>query len=117
MSMPTYIFEHPENGEIIEVVQKIKDFHIYIDVDGTEWRRIFTAPNMSVDSDIDPFSSKDFAEKTKNKSQNLGDLWDRSRELSEKRKKALGHDPVKKKYFKDYTKKRKGMRHPKDKSE
>tara|TARA_A100001037_G_C14999453_1_gene566302 strand:- start:354 stop:701 length:348 start_codon:yes stop_codon:yes gene_type:complete len=115
--MPTYVFEHPESGETIEVVQKIKEPHVYVDEDGLEWNRVFTVPNANIDTEIDPFSSREFAEKTKNKSQNLGDLWDRSKELSEKREKTLGHDPVKKKYFKDYSKKRKGMKHPKDKSE
>ena len=31
----------------------------------------------------------------------VGELWDRSRELSEKRKDKLGYDPVKKKYLDD----------------
>ena len=114
--MPTYTFEHPETGEITEVVQKIKEPHIFTDDEGTEWRRVFTVPNATIDTKIDPFSSKDFAEKTKNKSQNLGDLWDRSKELSQKREKILGHDPIKKKHLKDYSKKRKGMKHPKDNS-
>ena len=114
--MPTYIFEHPESGEIIEVIQKIKERHAYIDEEGVKWNRVFTAPNTNVDTNIDPFSSKEFTEKTRNKSQSLGDLWGRSRELSEKRKKSLGHDPVEKEFFKDYSKKRKGMKHPRDKS-
>jgi predicted nucleic acid-binding Zn ribbon protein len=114
--MPIYIFEHPETGEIIEAVQRIKEPHIFTDDEGTKWQRIFTSPNAAIDTKIDPFSSKDFAEKTKNKSQSLGDLWDRSKELSQKREKILGHDPVKKKHLKDYAKKRKGTKHPEDNS-
>jgi hypothetical protein len=48
----------------------------------------------------------------------MGDLWDRSQELSDKRKKLYsGEDPVKKKYYKDWSKKRKGKVHPKARSE
>ena len=41
-------------------------------------------------------------------------MWDRSKELSEKRKEKEGRDPVQQQYFKDYSKKRKGVKHPKD---
>ena len=43
-------------------------------------------------------SSKDFREKVK--AQNVGDIWDRSKELSEIRKGKEGRDPVQEKYFK-----------------
>jgi hypothetical protein len=56
----------------------------------------------------------DFAEYTKNHRGTIGDLWDRSAELSEKRSKIYGKDPVKDKYFKDWSKKRKGKKHPLD---
>lgn len=47
----------------------------------------------------------------------MGDLWDRSQELSEKRKKLYGgEDPVKKKYYDNWSKKRKGKVHPKSQS-
>ena len=45
----------------------------------------------------------------------LGDAWDKSRELSEKRKSKYGYDPVKKKRFQDYRdacKKRGGKEKP-----
>ncbi len=39
-------------------------------------------------------------------------MWDASKEASEKRDKITGKDPTKEKYFKNYSKKRKGMKHP-----
>jgi hypothetical protein len=42
----------------------------------------------------------------------MGDLWDRSAELSAKRKDKMGKDPVKEKYFENWSKKRKGKKHP-----
>ena len=68
---------------------------------------------MGVDTKMDASTdSKEFSEKTKNKRGNLGDLFDQSKELSEARKKMYGKDPVKKKYWDDWSKKRKGKKHP-----
>ena len=39
---------------------------------------------------------------------------DRAKEAGEKRKDKLGYDPVQKKWFEDYSKQRKGKRHPND---
>ena len=44
----------------------------------------------------------------------VGDMWDLSKDMSEKRAKKAGKDPVKEKYFKDYEKKRKGVKHDND---
>jgi len=112
--MPLYLFQNPNTSEIIEVIQSMKDEHVYIDSDGLEWDRIWVNPNMSIDTDIDPFSEKEFAEKTKNqKNSTVGELWDQSKELSEKRAKMNGGvDPVKKRYREDWSKKRKGMKPP-----
>ena len=42
----------------------------------------------------------------------MGDIWDYSSELSERRKKDNnGEDPVRKKAEKNYSKKRKGMKY------
>jgi len=114
--MPIYIYENPNTKKIKEIVQSVNDKHEYYE-DGLKWNRIFTVPQVGVDTTLDAFSNeKDFVEKTKNKKDSVGALWDRSRELSEKREKIYGKDPVKQKYFKDWSKKRKGKKHPKDKS-
>ena len=66
--MPEYIFEHPINGEVISIIQGINEKHEYIDAKGIKWNRIFTVPQVGIDSKLDASSTeKDFVEKTKNK--------------------------------------------------
>jgi hypothetical protein len=43
-------------------------------------------------------------------------MMDRSKEMSQRRKDKLGYDPVQQKYFKEYSEKRRGVKHPLDKS-
>ena len=114
--MPTYVFENPNTGETIEVVQKMSDFHIYIDYDGVEWRRVWHTPNAATDTQIDPHNSKDFVEKTRNMKGTMGDLWDAAKEAGQKRKERDGEDKIQKKWFKDYSQGRKGIRHQDDPS-
>jgi len=112
--MPYYDFSHPETGEVTEVFQSMLDKHEYIDENGVKWNRVFTVPNAGVDTiNLDPFSSKDFLKKT-SKEGSVGDLMDRSKEMSEKRKQKEGFDPIQKKYFKDYSEKRRGRCHPEE---
>ncbi len=113
--MPTYLFIHPGTEETKEVFQKIKEPHFYVDEKGVEWRRVFTSPNVAANTNVDPFSAESFRDKT-GKGGNLGDLYDRARDAHEKRKDKLGHDPVQEKWFKSYSKKRKGKKHPNDPS-
>jgi len=111
--MPEYLYQHPQTEEVKSVIQSIHDKHEYIDEKGIKWNRIYTVPQMGVDTKMDAnTSSKEFSEKTKNKRGSLGDLFDQSKELSEARKKMYGKDPVKKKYWDDWSKKRKGKKHP-----
>ena len=109
--MPTYIFENPKTKKTIEVFQRINEPHEYADEDGIKWNRVFTVPNAAVDTEVDPFSSEDFVKKTSQGCGTMGELWDRSKELSEMRKEKLGHDPVKEKYLERYSKKRHGLKH------
>tara|TARA_Y100000310_G_C20577348_1_gene761111 strand:+ start:919 stop:1275 length:357 start_codon:yes stop_codon:yes gene_type:complete len=115
--MPIYQFRHPEYPIVIEEVQKMTDPHVYVDSEGIEWVRIFTVPNASIDSQPDPFDSKRFVEATKDTGGTYGDLLDRAKEASEKRTQKLGYDPVKKEYFKNYSKNRNGMKHLKEGTE
>ena len=109
--MPNYIYQNGETGEIIEIFQKMSDDHVYIDENGLKWNRLFTPPQMSFDVQCDPHSVKDFARVT-NKPGTIGDLWDRSAELSAKRAdKNGGIDPVKEKFFEKYSKERGGQKH------
>jgi len=107
--MPIYLFENPKTKEIIEIFQNMKDDHIFFDKDGLEFKRVFTSPNYSIDSKIDPFSSKDFAEKTRNKKGTIGDLLNKSKELSDKRG-GESNDPVLKQYLSSYSQE-KGVKH------
>ena len=111
--MPIYEYRNPETGETIEVVQKMNDFHIYIDYDGLEWKRVWTAPNSAIDANLDG-SLESFMKYTEGKKGTMGDIWDASREASEIREKREGKDGVKKKYFKKYSEKRNGMKHQSD---
>ena len=112
--MPIYIYQNPKTEEYIEILQGMNDDHVYFDESGLEWKRIFTTPNMAMDLENDPFNENQFLEKTKNAG-TMGDMWDRSAEMSSKRaEKAGGIDPLRKDYFKKYSKDRGGSRHLKD---
>lgn len=111
--MPIYIYKNPKTEEIKEIIQSVHDKHEYIQ-DGIKWDRVFTVPEVNTQEKLNEKStSKDFARVTGNQKGTVGDLWDRSKELSEKRSKIYGKDNVKKKYFEDWSKKRKGKVHPK----
>ena len=110
--MPVYEYIHPETEEIIEVMQKMDEDHVYIDSKGIEWKRVFSVPNASIDSsNIDPFSKKDFLKATDKRGITAGDMMDLSKELSNKREKSQGLDPVKQKAVTAYEKKT-GKPHP-----
>lgn len=92
----------------------MNDVHEY-EENGIKFSRIWTKPQMNVDSiELDIYSKKDFARVT-NKGGSIGDLWDRSAELSEKRAQKEGSDPLKESYFEDYKKKHKGTSHSEQK--
>lgn len=109
--MPLYVYKHPETEEHKEVFQTMHEKHEYSE-DGVEWRRVFVAPNASIDTRIDPFSQSEFRERTGSKKGTVGDMLDYSAEMSAQRaEKSGGKDPVKQKFFNDYAKKRNGQRH------
>ena len=111
--MPTYEYIHPDTGKTLEVIQGMKDDHVYIDEKGIEWERVFTSPNAAVDADINPFSEQDFVKYTAKKGMSQGEMTDLSKELSGKReqKSKGGVDPVKQKAVVKYEKKT-GKPHP-----
>lgn len=99
-----YIYQNPTTEEIKEVEQGMNEVHEYFE-DGVKWNRVFTVPNTAIDTKIDAFSSQDFVKKTANHKGTLGDLFDMSRDMAEKRKDKAGHDPVQEKVVRDYKKK------------
>jgi len=112
-----YEFEN-EAGEKTVFYYSVANYpkigQVHIDEAGVEWKRIFSLPSAASDTKLDPNNMNDFVNKTAQKKGSLGDLWDQSRELSEARAKQTddGVDPVKKKFFADYKKKRNGLDHP-----
>ena len=112
--MPIYVYKHPEKEEYIEVLQGMNDEHVY-EQDGLVWERVFLAPNASIDSHIDPFNGRQFVDNTAAKKGTVGDMLDYSKELSQKRaEKNAGVDPVKQKFYKNYSESRGGAKHPKE---
>lgn len=110
--MPMYIFQHPETEEYREEFFSMNDEKKYTDDNGVEWNRVWSAPQLCTEAPIDPWSNADFVNKTANTKGTLGDMMDRSKELSDKRANENGGvDPVKEKYYKDYSAKRGGAVH------
>ena len=114
--MPIYIFVNPDTGEHKEVMQRMSEEHSYQDEDGKKWNRVFTPANFVVDGTLNPMSQSDFMHQTYDKNYTFGEVQDKSKELSEHRKDKYGYDPIQKKWFEDYSKKRKGRKHPNDPS-
>ena len=112
--MPFYIFQHPQTKETIEVQQRMKEDHVYVDKSGVEWKRGVTNPNAAIHTRPDVYSTAQMARSVDNKKETYGELQDRSKEASEKRISQNGYDPLKQQWFDDYAKKRKGKRHIKD---
>lgn len=107
--MPGYLFEHPETGETKTVYLRVNEEKVYSE-GGVNWNRVFTSPFAAVDTQINPFDSKEFARKTSGKRGTVGDLWDQSKEMSMKRERLAGQDSVKEQFKKDYSKKRRGTK-------
>lgn len=110
--MPLYIFEHPKTKEVVELFFGMNDTKEYIDGSGVKWNRLYSSPQLSTESSFDPWNNNDFVNKTANMKGSVGDLLNKSAELSEKRAESNGGvDPLKQDYFKKYSKERKGAKH------
>jgi hypothetical protein len=114
--MAYYLFEHPKTKERIEIKQSMEEIHEFQE-DGVKWNRIFTVANASVDTKIDPFSSSQFVDRTREKRGTVGNLMDYSKECSERRQEAIGSDPVKTKNWEEYSKLRCGKKHPEQRTQ
>lgn len=97
--MPVYLYQNPKTKEVKQVVQSVNDKHEYFEGE-LAFDRVWTIPQASIDTRINPEKSSDFVEKTRNKRGSLGEIWDKSQELSEKRSEKFGgKDPVKENYI------------------
>jgi len=108
--MPLYLFRNPKTNKIVQIFQEMNAEHVYAE-NGIIFERVFTVPNTAIDSEIDPDSATQFVEKTGKMKGTLGEIWDYSKELSEKRTREKGYDPVREKAEKNYSKKRKGLKY------
>jgi hypothetical protein len=97
--MALYIYQNPKTGETKEIVQSMNEEHSYSE-NNIQWARVFTKPNSSIDTQINPDSASSFINITKNKNYTIGDLWSKSAELNEKR--GGENDPIKQKALKKY---------------
>lgn len=116
--MPEFLFKHPDKEEYKEVFFKMNDDKKYVDDEGVEWKRRWHIPNASVDSisNTNPFDIQSHVDKTGRRKGTMDDLFNISKEMSERRAEKLGHeDPVKKKFFENYAKKNNGAKHFHDK--
>ncbi len=114
--MPLYIFQHPKTEETKEVFFGMNDEKKYVDDNGEEWSRVFSLPGLSTESSFDPWDQNGFVNKTANMKGSVGDLLDKSAELSAQRAESNnGVDPLKENYFKNYSKERNGVKHHLDK--
>ena len=100
---PEYSYCHPETGEIKTVLQSMSEDHSYSEC-GVKWNRIWAKPQLNSTGSIDPFDERGFVEKTGKMKGTIGDMFDYSAEMSEKRASKEGVDPVKDKLFRDYEK-------------
>lgn len=109
--MPLYLYKNPKTGKIVSVFQSMNEEHTYSD-DGIKYERVFTIPNAQIDTEFDVESSSKFVEKTGRMKGTLGEIWDYSQELSDKRAaKHDGIDPLRQKAEEKYSKKRRGMKY------
>ena len=112
--MPTYSYTNDKTGETLEMHQGMNDEHRFFGENGEEWRRVFYPPNAAIDSlsNCNPFDTRSHVDKTGRMKGNLGDLFNVSKEMSERRQDKIGgEDPVKRQFFKDYQKKNNGAKH------
>lgn len=110
--MPFYSYIDDRDGKIYDKIQGMNEIHQAFASDGYKLRRIFYNPQTSFNTKIDPLSSRDFVEKTRTKKEKVGDILDRSKELSLRREEIIGKDIIKDKWYKNWQKRRKGKSHP-----
>lgn len=101
--MPIYIYQHPETGERKEIVQRMNEEHVYSEGD-TKWLRVFISASAQIDTfeNLNPNNKQAFVKKTASKGMTMGQMWDESKRLSEKRAKHSGLDPVRQKAIERY---------------
>ncbi len=110
--MPLYSYISPIDNHIVTVFQTMKEKHEYKEGD-VVFNRVWEVPCANSDSIIDPHSKSEFISKLANKKgETIGTTMDRAAELSARRAAKEGKDPIKEKYYNDFTNRHKGKVHP-----
>lgn len=121
--MPNYLFQRvgsEETKEFTFSMKEVPSFGTVIKRDGIKWKRLMLNPQVACAGlkAIDPYSPQAFVNKTGQMKGTLGDLWDASKELSERRaQKEGGTDPLRKKYYADYKRRKRGTPHSQELAE
>jgi hypothetical protein len=114
--MPAYDFENPETGEVISAYipltapDSARQFQV---IDGKTYKRVYSSPLAAVDlaTRQGDGTKNDFYRVTTGKrGMKVGDLWEISQSMSDKRKNLMGTDPVHEEYYRNYEKEN-GERH------
>jgi len=114
--MPLFDFQHSETLEVHEVFFHMNDNKVYKGKNGDEegkWVRLYHVPLASIDTKLDPHDKKQFIRRAE-KYTTIGDLVDKSKELSIKREGQSGNDEIKRKFFDEYKNARGGKKHVQD---
>lgn len=88
-----------------------KDRHEQIGDDGLVYKRVYSMPHAAHDSRMKTFSKDEFRSMTTDKKGlKVGDMWEISAEMAEKRAAKEGKDPVTEQFYRDFEQKN-GVKH------
>jgi len=107
--MPNYQFQD-KKGNILEYyfpINEAPSIGTQITIEGKVYTRLPSDTQMAIDTKIDCFDKKKFLEKTR-KQGKMGEIFDLSKELGNKRKEKAGKDEFKEKFIESSKKKRNG---------
>lgn len=109
-----YLFENPRTGERKDTSLGIEEEKVY-EENGERWNRVFTVPGVYIPNmnRVNPHSQQDFMRRTDKADVTVGDMWDLSGEMSEKRAESMGEDPIRAKHDREESKLRKGKKRAK----
>jgi len=112
--MPTYLFTDEESHETIEVYLDLKQpaeaYHRQ-ERDGKIYRRVYTIPQMAIETKIGDGTLADYKRVTEGKGKlTINEMAAVSKEMAEKRATKEGAEKVKDEFFRNYEK-RVGVKH------
>lgn len=111
--MPAYLFECKKCKQNWEQYLRMKEKkESKCPICQKQGKRIFTVPQANIGTKLDPFNMKELTEKTGRMKGTVGDLFDFSKEMSDKRAHKLQQeDPIRKKALDEFSKKRNGLKY------